>query len=469
MRVTTILIILLDVRNELEYSRDEEDIINTSRCVFAIPDDLFCTEMFSNRCTLYSRDPTEYYCFPTAAIILFLFLVHISSTFYYLWIGEEPNIFAMISLTSVAVYIYLIFFLLTFVLVQSVFRLIFHMNSKHFRFLSIFFFTLSLKTEISFVWSCNKFILLQVSHDCVNFRLLVANELSNRIFAVLLAVVFVLAGLWVTLLPPAVRRITIKIDNLPEVQKGFTVALLSDLHIGPTVGCSKIQKMVNTINLFKPDVIAISGDLADGLVPNLEKAAYPLMNLTSKYGIYFATGKEYILLIARELVPVIGNHEYLHGNVDEWFVFLKKIKIIPLHNKNKKILVGNSRICIAGSDDLFAEQSRFSGHVMDYKKALRGCNKNDTTIMLIHQPNAVRIILNDVETAKNIDLILSGHTHGGQMYVFVPLVYFWNAYFRGLYYNKATGTYVYVSAGVNYFGPPVKIFDGNEIIIIKLV
>uniref|UniRef100_A0A7I4KHE7 Bm3955, isoform b; Metallophos domain-containing protein n=1 Tax=Brugia malayi TaxID=6279 RepID=A0A7I4KHE7_BRUMA len=354
-----------------------------------------------------------------AAIILFLFLVHISSTFYYLWIGEEPNIFAMISLTSVAVYIYLIFFLLTFVLVQSVFRLIFHMNSKHFRFL----------------------------------RLLVANELSNRIFAVLLAVVFVLAGLWVTLLPPAVRRITIKIDNLPEVQKGFTVALLSDLHIGPTVGCSKIQKMVNTINLFKPDVIAISGDLADGLVPNLEKAAYPLMNLTSKYGIYFAT----------------GNHEYLHGNVDEWFVFLKKIKIIPLHNKNKKILVGNSRICIAGSDDLFAEQSRFSGHVMDYKKALRGCNKNDTTIMLIHQPNAVRIILNDVETAKNIDLILSGHTHGGQMYVFVPLVYFWNAYFRGLYYNKATGTYVYVSAGVNYFGPPVKIFDGNEIIIIKLV
>ncbi|VDN81621.1 unnamed protein product [Brugia pahangi] len=417
---------LLDVRNELKYSRDEEDIINTSRCVFAIPGDLFCTEMFSNRCTLYSRDPTEYYCFPTAAIILFLFLVHISSTFYYLWIGEEPNIFAMISLTSVAVYIYLIFFLLTFVLVQSVFRLIFHMNSKHFRFL----------------------------------RLLVANELSNRIFAVLLAVVFVLAGLWVTLLPPAVRRITIKIDNLPEVQKGFTVALLSDLHIGPTVGCSKIQKMVNTINLFKPDVIAISGDLADGLVPDLEKAAYPLMNLTSKYGIYFATG---------ELVPVIGNHEYLHGNVDEWFVFLKKIKIIPLHNKNKKILVGNSRICIAGSDDLFAEQSRFSGHVMDYKKALRGCNKNDTTIMLIHQPNAVRIILNDVETAKNIDLILSGHTHGGQMYVFVPLVYFWNAYFRGLYYNKATGTYVYVSAGVNYFGPPVKIFDGNEIIIIKLV
>ncbi|KAL3982432.1 Calcineurin-like phosphoesterase family protein [Acanthocheilonema viteae] len=284
-------------------------------------------------------------------------------------------------------------------------------------------------------------------------RLLVAHELLNRLFAVVLAVVFVLAGLWVALLPPVVRRVTIEIENLPKAQKGFTIALLSDLHIGPTVGCSRIQKMVDTINPLKPDMIAISGDLADGLVRNLEKAAYPLMNLTSKYGIYFAT----------------GNHEYLHGNVDEWFVFLKKIEIVPLHNKNEKILIGNSRICIAGADDLFAEHSRLAGHVMDYKKALRGCSKNDTTIMLIHQPNAVRIILNDIEVAKNIDLILSGHTHAGQMYVFVPLVYFWNAYFRGLYYNKVTRTYIYVSAGINYFGPPVKIFDGSEIILIKLV
>lgn len=88
-------------------------------------------------------------------------------------------------------------------------------------------------------------------------RLLVANELSNRLFAVVLAVVFVLAGLWVALLPPVVRRVTIEIENLPEAQKGFTIALLSDLHIGPTVGCSKIQKMVDTINPFKPGTFFI--------------------------------------------------------------------------------------------------------------------------------------------------------------------------------------------------------------------
>ncbi|VDK75626.1 unnamed protein product [Litomosoides sigmodontis] len=352
-------------------------------------------------------------------VALLLFLTHTSSIFYYVWVGEEPNIFAMISLTAVAVYIYIIFFLLIFLSMQSISYLLFRMDSKHF----------------------------------IILRLLFANDLLNRLMAVILAILFVVAGLWAAFLPPIVRRVTIEIESLPEAQKGFTIALLSDLHIGPTVGYSKVQKMVDTVNLFKPDVVAISGDLVDGLVRNLEKAAYPLMNLTSKHGIYFVT----------------GNHEYLHGNVDEWFVFLKKIKIVPLHNKNEKILVENSRICIAGADDLFAEQSRLIGHVMDYKKALRGCSKNDTTIMLIHQPNAVRIILNDVETAKNIDLILSGHTHAGQMYVFVPLVYFWNAYFRGLYYNKATRTYVYVSAGVNYFGPPVKVFDGNEIILIKLM
>ncbi|KAM3725495.1 putative metallophosphoesterase F40B5.2 [Dirofilaria immitis] len=352
-----------------------------------------------------------------AFIILLLFLTHTCSIFYYLWIGEEPNIFAMIALTSVAVYIYLIFFLIIFLFMQTVFRFILRVDSKHFKVL----------------------------------RLLVANELSIRFFAIVLGVVLALGGLWVALLPPVVRHVTIKIENLPKAQEGFTIALLSDLHVGPTVGHSKIQRMVDIINPFKPDVIAISGDLADGTVHHLGRAVYPLSNLISKYGVYFAT----------------GNHEYLHGNVDEWFVFLKKINIIPLHNENKKILVGDSRICIAGADDLFAKYSRLPGHAMDYKKALRGCNKNDTTIMLIHQPNAVRVILNDIETAKNVDLIMSGHTHAGQMYVFVPFVYFWNAYFRGLYYDTVTRTHIYVSAGVNYFGPPVKVFDGSEIILIK--
>ncbi|MCP9265635.1 hypothetical protein DINM_020976 [Dirofilaria immitis] len=317
-----------------------------------------------------------------AFIILLLFLTHTCSIFYYLWIGEEPNIFAMIALTSVA------------------------------RILGI--------------------------HVLDYPKLLVANELSIRFFAIVLGVVLALGGLWVALLPPVVRHVTIKIENLPKAQEGFTIALLSDLHVGPTVGHSKIQRMVDIINPFKPDVIAISGDLADGTVHHLGRAVYPLSNLISKYGVYFAT----------------GNHEYLHGNVDEWFVFLKKINIIPLHNENKKILVGDSRICIAGADDLFAKYSRLL-----YLQLL-SC---------LCSPNAVRVILNDIETAKNVDLIMSGHTHAGQMYVFVPFVYFWNAYFRGLYYDTVTRTHIYVSAGVNYFGPPVKVFDGSEIILIKLV
>lgn len=354
-----------------------------------------------------------------AVLILLLLLTHLCSIFYFVFIGEEPNLFAMISLTSVAVYIHIIFFLLVFLLMQSVFRLALRLDTSHFSFL----------------------------------RPLVAYELLSRLIAVALAVVLVLAGLWVTLLPPVIRRVTIQIENLPKAQEGFTIALLSDIHIGPTVGRSKVRKIVDATNSLKPDLIAISGDLADGFVRNLDKAASPLKKLTAKYGTYFAT----------------GNHEYLHGNVNEWFQFLRKAGILPLHNEHRKVVVGDSVICIAGVDDLYAKESRVPGHAMDYKKALWGCGKNDTTIMLVHQPNAVRVVLKDTEAAQNVDLILAGHTHAGQMYVFVPLVYFANAYFRGLYYEKLTRTHVYVSAGVNYFGPPVKIFGGCEIVFIKLV
>ncbi|VDN04514.1 unnamed protein product [Thelazia callipaeda] len=342
-----------------------------------------------------------------ACIAITLFFSHICSIFYCVAIGKESNILAVISFTLFAIYIHTIFFLIIYLLMRTMsYVLIFVMNDR-----------------------------------------------SNRNSVALLAIIFAVCGLWVAMSPPNIRYVTIKIRNLPLAQIGFRIALLSDLHVGPTVGHSNVQKMVDIINSIGPDVIAISGDLADGFVKQLKKAVCPLKNLTPRYGTFFAT----------------GNHEYLHGNVNEWFTFLKKIGIIPLHNGNKKISINESVVCIAGADDLFAQYSRIPGHAMNYRKALRRCNKNDTTIILIHQPNAAQIILRDIEIAENVDLILSGHTHAGQMYLFIPLVYIWNAFFHGLYYDKTTETYVYVSAGVNYFGPPVKILGKREITLITLL
>ncbi|VDK30809.1 unnamed protein product [Gongylonema pulchrum] len=242
-----------------------------------------------------------------ALLILMLVFTHLCSLFYYIWVGAEPNVLAVISLTSVAIYIHVIFFLLLFLLIQAICHIALRIDDSRFDFV----------------------------------RPLIMNELLHRIFAVALAIAFVVAGLWVTSLPPVIYRVTVPIKNLPQAQEGFRIALLSDLHIGPTVGRAKVERTVAITNALKPDLIAIAGDLADGFVQHLYGAALPLRNLSSKHGTYFATG------IVR-------------------------------------------------------------GHAMDYKKALRGCRRNDTIIILMHQPNAARMLLNDVETAEDVDLILSG-------------------------------------------------------------
>ncbi|VDM61333.1 unnamed protein product [Angiostrongylus costaricensis] len=223
------------------------------------------------------------------------------------------------------------------------------------------------------------------------------------------------------------------INKLQKLHNGkLRVALLSDLHIGPTVGQKRMERIVQLTNGLDPDIIAISGDLADGFVRHFGQAASPLCFLMAKHGVYFAT----------------GNHEYMHGSVEEWFSFLEACNITVLHNSQRRFTL--------------------PGHFMDVRKAVDGCKVDDVVIMLAHQPNAAGVMLNDPIVNMKLDLILSGHTHGGQMYLFVPIIYMMNAFARGLYYYAATGTYVYVSAGVNYFGPPIKMFGTCEIIDIIL-
>uniref|UniRef100_A0A0N5A819 Metallophos domain-containing protein n=1 Tax=Syphacia muris TaxID=451379 RepID=A0A0N5A819_9BILA len=263
----------------------------------------------------------------------------------------------------------------------------------------------------------------------------------HKLFAVLFSCMIVASGLFVAMSTPSVVYVDVPLRNLSKSQENITIALLTDIHIGPSVGRSRIQKIVDIVDSLQPGIVAIAGDLADGFVQNLKGAAEPLKYLHSKYGSYFAT----------------GNHEYIHGGVDEWFSFLRESGITPLHNEHAIVSLNESSI--------------FVGHKMDYKKALSGCSNstNEVVILLTHQPNAARIILDDSSVNKHIHLILSGHTHSGQMYVFVPIVYALNAFVRGLYYDAVRDTFVYVSAGVNYFGPPVKMISTCEIILLKLV
>ncbi|VDM48519.1 unnamed protein product [Toxocara canis] len=353
-----------------------------------------------------------------ALLCLFLALTHVCFLFYFFWVGDEPNLLALLSLISVAIYLHMIIFLIATACIHALGR-----------------------------------FLLKFGFFATFLRWMLVYELVHRLIAVAMAVLVVLAGVWVAHSPPSVHLVEIPLHNLPQSQIGFTLALITDVHIGPTVGRTRVQQIVDLTNTLRPNVIAIAGDLTDGFVAHLSNAADPLRQFRAKYGIFFST----------------GNHEYLRGDVVEWFEYLRAIGIHPLHNEHVNIKLSDSTICVAGVDDLYAKRSQFDGHGMDYKKALDGCERNATVVMLAHQPNAVSIMLDDPAAANTIDLVLSGHTHAGQMYIFVPVVYVLNAFVRGLYYDANSHTYVYVSAGVNYFGPPVKMFGMCEIVLLQLV
>ncbi|CAJ0570782.1 unnamed protein product, partial [Mesorhabditis spiculigera] len=243
-------------------------------------------------------------------------------------------------------------------------------------------------------------------------------------------------------------------DN-EKLRSGATlnIALLSDIHIGPSVGKNRIVNIVEWTNNLEPDIIAISGDLADGFVSSLGGAAEPICRLKSKYGVYFAT----------------GNHEYFHGNVDEWFEFLENCNITVLHNENKRFrTTEGDMVCMAGMDDLVTLSMDMPGHHMDPVKALKGCQLNDLVVLLAHQPNAAWKVLQDQKVNGNIDLIMSGHTHNGQVNFLWPSTEVMNKWNHGLHENKPTHTQVIVSAGVNFFGPPVRTVGVCEIVNMQI-
>ncbi|CAJ0570781.1 unnamed protein product, partial [Mesorhabditis spiculigera] len=281
-----------------------------------------------------------------------------------------------------------------------------------------------------------------MSSFCEKYRL------SQVLLVTIVAVSLISVGLYRTFTPPSVVDETFKTTKFKPGSE-LQIALLSDLHIGPSVGRKRVQTIVDVVNSINPDIIAISGDLADGYVKDLGEAAKPLCELRSKYGVYFAT----------------GNHEYYHGNVEEWFTFLRGCNITVLHNENFRLTTGKGEsVCMAGIDDLITLKLHMHGHQMNPRKALAGCQKSDLVVLLAHQPNAARYVLSDPATNGNVDVVLSGHTHNGQFIFFVPFVHLANAWTHGLYWNVPTNTHILVSAGVDFFGPPVRTSGYCEVV-----
>jgi uncharacterized protein len=266
------------------------------------------------------------------------------------------------------------------------------------------------------------------------------------------AVAVPLAGILITLLGflnarRTARVVTVEIPlrDLPPALQGFTIAQISDIHVGPTIKQRYLERIVEAVNRLKPDLVAITGDLVDGSVAELASHIEPLRRLVSKHGSFFVT----------------GNHEYYSG-VDAWVVELRRLGIRVLHNEHVVIERNGARLVIAGVPD-FGGQHFHESHRSDPQQALAGAPADAAArVLLAHQPRSA-----PAAARAGFDLQLSGHTHGGQFLPWNFLVRLQQPFTAGL--HKVEQLWVYVSRGTGYWGPPKRFGAPSEITQLKLV
>ena len=232
--------------------------------------------------------------------------------------------------------------------------------------------------------------------------------------------------------------VEVPIARLPRSLDGFTIAQLTDLHVGVTIDEEFVRRVARRTNAIKPDLIVLTGDLVDGPVAALRRDASPLGELRARHGVFAVT----------------GNHEYYSG-ADEWIEELTRLGVRYLRNQHVTIGTESEGFDLAGIDDHSAH--RWKGHGADLSAALRGRDDRRALILLAHQPRQVR-----VTAGHGVDLQLSGHTHGGQVWPWHYLVKAQQGgLLAGLY--ERDDARVYVSRGCGYFGPPVRVGAPLEI------
>jgi predicted MPP superfamily phosphohydrolase len=251
-------------------------------------------------------------------------------------------------------------------------------------------------------------------------------------------------GIRAALGPISVRRVEVTLDRLHRTQDGVTVVQLTDLHIGPTIGRGDLEAIVTATNALEPDLVAITGDLVDGSVAELRDAVAPLADLKARHGTFFVT----------------GNHEYFSGAA-QWVAEISRLGIRVLRNERVSIENKGAAFDLAGVDDASASRAGVPGHGEDLGRALAGRDPGRALVLLAHQPRTVLRA-----AALDVDLQLSGHTHGGQIWPFGALVRLQQHFLAGLHRHR--DTQIYVSRGTGYWGPPMRLAAPAEITQIVL-
>ncbi len=267
----------------------------------------------------------------------------------------------------------------------------------------------------------------------------------NSMWVLPLALLITLCGLLNARRTAKVVKVDVPIRDLPAALHGFSIAQISDIHVGPTIKRRYLQAIVESVNALRADMVAVTGDLVDGSVRELAPHVAPLAGLTSRHGTFFVT----------------GNHEYYSG-AHSWIDELRRLRLTVLMNEHVVLAHGGASVVLAGVADYSAHHFDPS-HRSDPQAAMAGAPLHaGVKLLLAHQPRTA-----EAAAQAGFDLQLSGHTHGGQFLPWTWFVRFQQPFTAGL--HRVRDLWVYVSRGTGYWGPPKRFGAPSEITHLRLV
>ena len=260
---------------------------------------------------------------------------------------------------------------------------------------------------------------------------------------ILAAIALTLWGLFQANRTPRIHRVDVSVPGLAAPFDGYKVALISDLHIGPTIKRGFVERVVREVNGLDADLSVLPGDVADGVPSDLTLDTAPLAEVRAKDGLLYAT----------------GNHEY-YWNAQAWVVEMARLGWKPLLNSNVVLEKGGAKLIVAGVTDPTAFRVQ-PDQAPNFRKALEGAPEGAPALWLAHQPTAAI----EAEPIRG-GLMLSGHTHGGQWFPWSLVIHLVQPYVKGLY--RRGNLALYVTPGTGYWGPPNRWGVPSEVTLLVL-
>ena len=308
------------------------------------------------------------------------------------------------------------------------------------------YFLLSLCLGITFLFAMAAFL-----YQCCSLIIMTLRTKSARsrwrhrakVGIFILSLIMLVFGTYNGTRKPDIVHKVIQIEGLST---SFKIAVLSDVHIGGLMEESKVKQIVEMTNALEADMIFLTGDIVDAPLKNVEKAVDELANLKANDGIFY----------------VLGNHEYFH-DVEN---ILAKLKSLGFHIPINQSYTFDNTFNIAGIADFMGWRGNVEYLKPNIEATFADIDPSLPTILLSHQPKVISYLKAPYD---NVDLVVSGHTHGGQIFPFSLAMLLQQPFISGLHtLENLHQTKVYVSQGTGFWGPPMRIGSEREITLLEL-